>query len=903
MMRKSLEERAEEAANSNPERWDKIEQMVWTDANEKGLEGEEADEYVMKRTLDLFENEAEDVWDIRYSRATPEGRYEQAKANMGPQEKKAQDRVYDFKMTVFDKIKEQTADSLYALKKLEKPFKDLPAHLSGHKSFSMMSNFPSILGAFLHHGRVNFENNWINVAPEKDGGLATVIDELGDTADDFFNRLTAKSAKEMQNKGRENLFGEGVDDSQQIEALMEGTEKTYHDNKQLWDWAEDRLGELNKSVLDFAEKSGLVNSDQRKGWERSHYIPFYRVVEDEWSDTEMETLFPKSGPEIGKIHKLEGSRKKVGDPMTNLINAYSYLLNESLKNLSRKKSLRLVKEVGLLEETTADQRMKKGVVAIRIKGDSQYYKVKDAALYDAVMQMDTLTQGAFSKFLTLPKRLLTTGITFAPGFRMANLFRDTLHTWVLQKDFKAFLDSARGFRHALLNTDIMKEFESTGGAFRGAYHQRDIKADTARSVRRLKKGLKRGKRSLGNPLRWWEIWNKIGEASENAARLGLYMKKRKAGATKFEAAYEAKDILDFHRTGKSRILSVMVHTIPFLNARIQGLYKIGRSATNAETRKTFWLRSALLGAAALALHAWNDDDDRYQDLPDYERMGYLHFFDIFEDNDHLRLPVPFEVGSLFMVLPPAIWETLKGQRTKSELGKLAWNIAVDTFRIDMPQIMKPAVQQWANKDLYTGIPIVGQYEQKLDPEFQVGKGTTKTAQTIGKLTGISPKRVDQLNKDIFGTLGLSTAAATDWLISWTDAYPEDPAKKFGDKYYLWGLGRFYKESGEVPRHIRAEQEFYELFNETDGAWTTWRMLMKQRRVREARLYKKKNKERVKTGRRMSAMQKRIRMLNQKMKIILWSNKSPKQKRAEMDRLLQQRHAAFKRAMKKVKKDK
>lgn len=841
---------------------------------------------------------------VKFARVPKEvaQKYEEAKKKMGIPEKTPEERVSDFKFTMSDRIKRYWADNLYALKKMEAGRK-IAAHMSGYKSFNLMSNLPQIIGAFLHNGRVRFENNWINVVPEKKGGLVSVMEDLGDQADDFFNRLTAKSANEMLKKGRKNLFGAGVEsDAVQIKALMDGTQAAYEENQEAWDAAEERLRELNTSVLDFAEQSGLIDPDMRSRWERNYYIPFYRVIEDDWADTDIETLFPKSGPQIGRIFELKGSKKRIGDPMTNLINSYSYLLNESLKNLSRKKTLRVAQEAGLLEQTHKKMRGKRGVIDIRVKGVSQYYKVLDPAVYDAVMEIDNLSQGTLSKFLSVPKRMLTAGVTLAPGFRMANIFRDTIHTWVLQKDFTAFIDSARGFKHAFLETDVMKEFASTGGAFSGSYHERDIAAETRKGIEKLKKKIKRGKRAAYNPLRWWEIWNKIGEASENAARLGLYMKKRKKGATKFEAAYEAKDLLDFHRSGKGRLAAVMMQSIPFLNARIQGLYKLGRAGMEKETRRTFRMRAAILTVAALMLHAWNDDDERYQDLPDHEKMGYLHFYDIFKDGDHLRLPVPFELGSIFMVIPAGIWETVKGQRTAGEMGKLAWNIMVDTFRVDFPQIIKPAVQQWANKDFYTGLPIVTKYENKLDPQYQAGMRTSKIGKTLGKLTGISPKRLDQLNKDIFGTAGMTVAAAADWLIAHTQAFPEDPSAVFSDKYFHYGVGRFYREAGEVPRHIKAEQKFYDLFLENDGAWITYKFLIKQRRKGEARAYRKEERGRIKLGKRMAGFNKRIRMINQKIKLIASSRKySAQEKREKIDKLLKKRHDTFKLSMDKIEK--
>ena len=43
--------------------------------------------------------------------------------------------------------------------------------------------------------------------------------------------------------------------------------------------------------------------------------------------------------------------------------------------------------------------------------------------------------------------------------------------------------------------------------------------------------------------------------------------------------------LDFTMRGSSSAVQFLIHTIPFLNARMQGLYKLGGTAVNPDTRQ------------------------------------------------------------------------------------------------------------------------------------------------------------------------------------------------------------------------------------------------------------------------------------------------------------------------------
>jgi hypothetical protein len=311
----------------------------------------------------------------------------------------------------------------------------------------------------------------------------------------------------------------------------------------------------------------------------------------------------------------------------------------------------------------------------------------------------------------------------------------------------------------------------------------------------------------------------------------------------------------------------------------------------------------------------NEDDERYQELPDHERQMYLHFFDIFKDGDHLKLPVPFELGAITMVLPPAIIETFKGNRKKSDLGWLGWNILVDTFRLDWPQVLKPIAQQWANKDMYTGIPIVGHYEDKGAPQYEVGPKTSLFAQQFGKaaskipvdVAGLewlkSPKRVDRLGRDILGGF---YAAATD-ILDWTaksviDPDVEDPALRFGEKYYHHGVGRFYKEAGEIPRVTKTQQEFYEIFKEIDKINVTYNTLKKQKRRKEAREWKREHRGKMKLSRSARRFQEKIRRINTKIKLIhLKRGLTAEEKQRQIDNLLERRQNSFERAVKKFEK--
>ena len=86
-----------------------------------------------------------------------------------------------------------------------------------------------------------------------------------------------------------------------------------------------------------------------------------------------------------------------------------------------------------------------------------------------------------------------------------------------------------------------------------------------------------------------------------------------------------------------------------MNARIQGLDKVYRGAK--DNPKAFVLRGSMLMAASIALEMVNMGDERYEEVEDWDKDTYWHFW---VDGQHYRLPKPFEIGVLFATIPDLV---------------------------------------------------------------------------------------------------------------------------------------------------------------------------------------------------------------------------------------------------------
>ena len=357
--------------------------------------------------------------------------------------------------------------------------------------------------------------------------------------------------------------------------------------------------------------------------------------------------------------------------------------------------------------------------------------------------------------------------------------------------------------------------------------------------------------------------------------------------------------MDFHLTGKSAIMQTMIQLIPFLNARAQGMYKLGRTAIDPKTAGGFWLRGAMLSTAALALAYYNDKDKRYRDLPNYEKYQYFHFW---VGKAHIRIPIPFEVGIIFGTAPVAIMETLRGTEDLDQLKKWAAFSMTQTLNVNpIPQVIKPGVEVAFNRDSFTNRPIVPQAQQKWVPRLQYGPRTSETAKALGKVVGASPRKIDHLVQGYFGDTGTGAMLMLDQLVN--QFHPDRPAKPSQDIRDFPGLGRFFRGSGQ-PRVTRYESEFYDLVHEADTAYKSIRQFRRigqpeaaKELLQESRLLLAHRTVLGRTRKQLGTIYKQMQRVYEK------RGMSSAEKRRVLDNLLARKQRLVKRAVLQYKRDK
>ena len=329
------------------------------------------------------------------------------------------------------------------------------------------------------------------------------------------------------------------------------------------------------------------------------------------------------------------------------------------------------------------------------------------------------------------KNLLTVGITATPEFGIKNAIRDTLSAIALGRRPQAPWGTLTGAKEEIVRSDIGKDWLLQGGSF-GSFYDQVLELEPERSPRLTVPRLETSSRTL-SWLKWcWKLYTLPFRALESGSRVTQYRKMLESGATKRQAMMQSRQIsTDFADRGAGPLWWNYCRTVPFLNAALQGmnqLRKVFFSAQGIGGRPTgavrTWrhsphavssaLRACLLSAISLSAIAWNlssyERESRYEAQSAYDKANYVYLFDV--NGTDYRIPVPFELGAVFMKVPEMLADRLLGLDTVDTAGlKLSWmdiaapptvrSLVDSTFLLSFtPAIIQPSYRIMRNRDYF-----------------------------------------------------------------------------------------------------------------------------------------------------------------------------------------------------------
>ena len=851
-------------------------------------------------------------------------------------------------------IRQGLIDEYHAVTQYEKEIQGAvgDAATSASKAMRRTKNLDSVMAAVMNHGTLEYRGGNFRIK----SGTTPFVDIFEKISKKGLLHLwegwaAANRADRLIGEGKEKNFTQD-----QIDELLKLEHEHLGDNgENIFREALDAYQQFNKEILDMAESVGVIDAATRSVWEKNDYVPFYRAFEDALSDEAGIKGGKQKGGIQGQrsgIRKLTGGEDKIGNVLENMVMNAAHLIDASFKNVAMNRVVDLTEGIGMEEvepgwqpvdisnaqlvsklrkagiipsvkdanklsedsgliigQLTATERKEyqtlfrrmapqgNDIVSVMTAGKIRYFRVSDALLMRAVTSMGTNNVEGLMTVMRGAKKLLTKAVTADPAFMVANFLRDTLSTFVVSDaGLTPFVDAAKGFKDALKDDPALLAIMAAGGGGGGFYHQ--TPSETRHQLAYQLKAMEDGNFKdsvLNSPRKLWSAWQKIGGAAENANRIAIYKKVKQAGGTEAEAIHQAQDILNFSQRGDFATMKFLIETVPFMNARIQGLDRLYRGAV--ENPKAFLFKGLMLTAASMALMAVNWDEDEYDELPEWDKDTYWHFFFGNKDDKgrseyHFRMPKPFEVGAIFGTIPERAMRAIGGKDDMKIIGQRLGHMFLDTFAMNpTPQLIKPIVEQYANRTSFTDAPIVGFGLSYLQPEAQYTPWTSETMRSIAE--GMpdwapswlrSPKRLEAGLRGYVGTLGVYALGASDSAMRAVGDYPEEAARTWGQTPVI---KRFVRD--QTPVATKYSARFYDMLKDANETFSTIKRYREQGRTEKAAGLATTSAGKLRVRKQLNRIAKKITAVNTQIRLVHDHKRmSADEKRRKVDTLVKRK---------------
>lgn len=648
----------------------------------------------------------------------------------------------------------------------------------------MAKSADGTLEAMMLYGRPHLDADGGMLVDTTKKGFIETMQSLNGEHDQFFSWLAGKRAAQLKKEGRENLFTDT--DISSLATLNQGTMKDGTSREAAYLRAQKDVAELNKSVLDIAEASGLIDAESRRVWASDFYVPFFRVMEEGITGPSI-----KSGLVNQKsVKKLKGGTNNLNDLTKNMLMNWSTLLTASAKNRAAKASLDVAAGMGVASEAPEStikamaKSAKTRAVSYMEGGATRWFVVEDEHLLAAIsaLEFNGYNNNAM-RAMSWFKNALTRAITVSPYFKVRNLIRDSASVIAISDVSRNPYINLKNGWSLMRDNDARAQMVAGGGIYRFGMTMEGNRAENVK--RMIDDGvpehtiLNTAEKMAKFTRKLWSAYEEVGDLSENLNRAALYKKLRSEGVSHLEASFEARDLMDFGLSGAWAGVRALNAVLPFFAARLAGIYRLGRGYNDDPKRMGYVIGA--LAMATIALSAIYKDDDDWKKRSDSDRNNYWWFK---VGSTAFRIPKPFEVGAAATAIDhfAALFydsENTNAERFQHQMGEL---INGQLAMNPIPQVFRPLIDVYSNKDAFTGRPIESQAMQRLRPEDRYSSNTSELARLLGKSgilvdpvslvagTGVkqlSPVQIDSLVKGYFAGVGVLAVSAVDGLLHHT----------------------------------------------------------------------------------------------------------------------------------------
>ena len=523
---------------------------------------------------------------------------------------------------------------------------------------------------------------------------------------------------------------------------------------------------VRAETLKFAVETGLYDKDKAQELlEVMDYVPFYREAQ----------LAARKGPKESTRGLLDtatdkffkGSYEQVHNVFDNMERWINYTIQKGVKNQSAINKILLTKQFMANEIKNIDEGQlgrAQHPVTVWFDGKKKSFDFNQEIFQKAFTGLDPLMipeMAIFAPFVNL----LRQNIVLNPVFSLLQIPQDA---------YAAMLTSQVRYPIAL-PLQVMKEIALTPLGLSKARQQ--LKSTAVVGRLDYSKQMEQYESDLKKEMKRYSTFNKLKNrilypfsalsmASDNVIRQAVYSQTMLETGDARLATMRAAEIINFRRTGSSRLVNVMRQVSPFINANLQALNVVGGTLLLdgiSPKTKMEALRSTLntmMQTIPLMLiySALMSDDEEYQKMdPVYRDNSLLIPGFLTGDIKGWTLPLRPDLFTLVSkTLPENLFQQLVKDTQDPTKTKEAFYRAFASgvaFPTPFPSAVRPVAEVMFNYDLYRDRPIIGRGIEKLPTEFQFSaKNTTQFAITLSKASGglLAPVEFEQLLRGYFG---------------------------------------------------------------------------------------------------------------------------------------------------------
>lgn len=775
--------------------------------------------------------------------------------------------------------------------------------------------------------------------------LEGVLEPVGNLLPEWLDYMVHRRATELREQGRENLFSE-VDSAK----VFEKFDRMSKEDQAIFKQAEKDYRQLNNQVIKFAVDGGFISAGAADAMLAVNQLFFsMRRVADG-----IPNIAGIRGRNPNFFRKLKGGTANIREPLENMVFNMAHIVEGTLRNKARRETLlhlesleingrpvvvrkavsaellqrrkeiadRIIHEAEEVRGTKISERDALDIAdslltretmvrdgagvteVVAIDGKLVEFVVKDPYLIEALDAFNPINFGKFQKTFEVMgafSDFLRFGVTMTPEFLIKNVIRDVGQSMILSQQkgilspLKVIGNAIRGAKDRWNKDDIYWLNSANGGGFATLYRG-ETNASSSLQLTITKHGLKTQ-----------NVFDNIANAfaiGEESVRVGEFRTVLKMGKGLREAAFSAREIsTDFALRGTSGLVNVAARAIPFLNARAQGLYRIGRQFKDTPVTT---MQKGLLGITlpAMALYAFNKDKKEYQQLPDWTKDQF--YVNVADNGEVFLIPKGFEAGAMFATMFERMFEAIE-----KENGAVFTNALIRMFTQTLefspfPQIVKPIAEAGLPftdflglNTTFTGSKVVPTSLENVSPDQQFTASTStflvEMSEALKEHLGVelSPLQTQSLIRGYLGTLGMYALDLADGIINTATGRTEATTRI--DQMPV--LKSFFRNNPQA--RTQWEADFYDLLADSREASNTVRLMINER----GRAPREEDVFLGAVHPSLSATSKLISQLNFTLRQVLQSDSMTAEAKAEArDQILEQRNAIFEAAIKSIPKD-